>query len=67
MQRSMAEKGQLQRVKIDLEKTFTDGQAYVALSRAVSMESLQVTGFDPEKIRADPKVVVWCAEMDRAT
>jgi len=32
------------------------GQAYVALSRAQKMESLQVLNFDISKVRADPKV-----------
>ena len=43
-------------VKIDLNKTFEKGQAYVALSRAVSKEGLQVLGFDPKKVRIDPRV-----------
>lgn len=44
-------------VKIDLNKTFEKGQAYVALSRAVSKEGLQVLGFDPRKVRVDQRVV----------
>lgn len=43
-------------VKIDLNKTFEKGQAYVALSRAVSKEGLQVMGFDPRKVRVDHRV-----------
>ncbi|KAL7285782.1 hypothetical protein ACG7TL_000891 [Trametes sanguinea] len=37
----------LQRVKVDLNKIFEKGQAYVALSRATSMDGLQVLHFDP--------------------
>lgn len=43
-------------VKIDLNRTFEKGQAYVALSRAVSKEGLQVLGFDPRKVRVDNRV-----------
>ena len=38
-------------VKIDLGKVFEKGQAYVALSRAVSKEGLQVLNFNPHKVR----------------
>lgn len=37
-------------VKIDLGKVFEKGQAYVALSRAVSKEGLQVLNFNPHKV-----------------
>ncbi|KAJ8521240.1 hypothetical protein ONZ45_g2042 [Pleurotus djamor] len=40
----------LERVKVDLGKVFEAGQAYVALSRATSMEGLQILNFDPAKI-----------------
>ncbi|KAL7412222.1 hypothetical protein BDY24DRAFT_342141, partial [Mrakia frigida] len=32
----------LERVRVDLQRTFECGQAYVAISRCTSMESLQV-------------------------
>lgn len=35
----------LERVKIDLSKVFEKGQIYTAISRAVSMDGLQVVGF----------------------
>lgn len=38
-------------VKIDLGRVFEKGQAYVALSRAVSKEGLQVLNFNPHKVR----------------
>ena len=47
----------LERVKVDLGKVFEKGQAYVALSRAVSKEGLQVTRFDARKVMVHPKVV----------
>lgn len=37
----------LDRVRVDLKKTFEKGQAYVALSRATNMEHLQVLNFSP--------------------
>lgn len=41
----------LDRVKVDLGKVFEKGQAYVALSRATSLDGLQVLHFDPSKVR----------------
>ncbi|KAJ6037123.1 ATP-dependent DNA helicase PIF1 [Penicillium herquei] len=46
----------LQRVKVDLNRVFEKGQAYVALSRATSKEGLQVTRFDPQKVMVHAKV-----------
>ncbi|KAI1797549.1 PIF1-like helicase-domain-containing protein [Ganoderma leucocontextum] len=37
----------LERVRVDLNRIFEKGQAYVALSRATRMEALQVLNFDP--------------------
>ncbi|CAJ0849446.1 10486_t:CDS:2, partial [Entrophospora sp. SA101] len=45
----------LERVKIDLKEVFEKGQAYVALSRAKSLESLQVLNFAREKIMVHDK------------
>ncbi|GJE87830.1 ATP-dependent DNA helicase PIF1 [Phanerochaete sordida] len=39
----------LERVRVDLGSVFEKGQAYVALSRATSMDTLEVRNFDPEK------------------
>ncbi|VVT48369.1 uncharacterized protein SAPINGB_P001744 [Magnusiomyces paraingens] len=44
-------------VKVDLSKIFECGQAYVALSRAVKMEGLQVIGFHDSKVRVHQDVV----------
>lgn len=46
----------LPKVKVDLKRVFERGQAYVALSRAVSRRGLQVLNFDRNKILAHPKV-----------
>lgn len=47
----------LPKVKVDLRRVFEKGQAYVALSRAVSREGLQVLNFDKSRIKAHQKVV----------
>lgn len=39
----------LTRVKIDLQRVFENGQAYVAVSRATEMESLEIQNFEPSK------------------
>jgi len=49
----------LDRVKIDLERSFEAGQAYVALSRATSLHRLQVLGFAPTKVLTNKVVVNW--------
>ncbi|OLL25652.1 Glycogen phosphorylase, partial [Neolecta irregularis DAH-3] len=46
----------LERVKVDLGRVFEKGQAYVALSRAVSRDGLQILRFEPSKVMAHPKV-----------
>lgn len=49
----------IQRVKVDLGRVFEKGQSYVALSRAATMEGLQVLRFDPKKVSAHPRVIEW--------
>lgn len=49
----------LQYCRIDLRRVFEKGQAYVALSRATSLDGLQVIGFHPSKVMAHPKVIAW--------
>ena len=49
----------LPKVRADLKGIFEDGQAYVALSRAKSLDGLQVVNMDKDCVRADPDVVRW--------
>lgn len=44
----------IDRLEVDLEGTFASGQAYVALSRARSMEGLRVLNFHPSQVRTHP-------------
>ncbi|WWC65256.1 uncharacterized protein I303_107873 [Kwoniella dejecticola CBS 10117] len=53
----------LERVKVDLGKVFEKGQAYVALSRATSLEGLQVLGFNADKVMAHRKVAQWSSQL----
>ncbi|GEQ67462.1 hypothetical protein JCM33374_g1127 [Metschnikowia sp. JCM 33374] len=46
----------LQKVRVDLSRIFENGQAYVALSRAVSRDGLQVLNFRADRVRAHPSV-----------
>lgn len=55
----------LDRVKVDLGKVFEKGQAYVALSRATSMQGLQVLRFDPRKVVAHEKVRTFYQNLSR--
>jgi len=56
----------LERVKVDLGKVFEKGQAYVALSRATSIQGLQVLRFDPKKVVAHERVRTFYASLSRA-
>ena len=47
----------LPKVRVDLKRVFEKGQAYVALSRAVSRGGLQVQNFSRERVLTHPKVV----------
>lgn len=53
----------IEKVKVDLGKVFEKGQAYVALSRAVSKEGLQVLRFDVKRVMAHPKVAAFYREL----
>ena len=51
------------RLRIDLRRVFEVGQVYVALSRAVSLDALEVKNFDPSKIKCDEKVKKFYMSM----
>lgn len=55
----------LPRVKIDLDRVFENGHAYVAISRAVSRETLQVRHFDIDKVKASPVVKQFYQSLER--
>ena len=55
----------LSRVEVNLERAFEPGMAYVALSRAQSLEGLRILGsrIAPQALRADPRVASFYAKM----
>ncbi|CAO3596060.1 unnamed protein product [Absidia cylindrospora] len=53
----------LERVKVDLGQSFEDGMAYVALSRATSLQALQIINFNPSKVTASPKVAKFYSSL----
>jgi ATP-dependent DNA helicase PIF1 len=46
----------LDNILCDLSKIFTEGQAYVALSRVRSLDGLYLKGFKPSMLKVNPKV-----------
>uniref|UniRef100_A0A914VT25 ATP-dependent DNA helicase PIF1 n=1 Tax=Plectus sambesii TaxID=2011161 RepID=A0A914VT25_9BILA len=52
-------------VEMSLSRVFEDGQAYVALSRAKSLQSIRVLDFDPNCIRANERVVRFYEQISR--
>ncbi|CAG8695065.1 3160_t:CDS:2, partial [Acaulospora morrowiae] len=56
----------LERVKVDLDRIFERGQAYVALSRARTMDYLQVLNFSRDKVMADEKVLNFYRTLETA-
>ncbi|KAK4687337.1 ATP-dependent DNA helicase PIF1, partial [Tremellales sp. Uapishka_1] len=58
----------IERVKIDLKDIFVEGQTYVAVSRAVSLETLELQNFRMDKVMAHPRVIEWARplEMEQA-
>lgn len=53
----------LSRVRVDLGRVFEKGQAYVALSRATSLEGLEILNFQPGRVTAHPKVLEWWSQL----
>lgn len=52
----------LDKVSVDLDGTFAEGQAYVALSRARSLQGLEVKGFNKNVVKVNPLVKQWYKE-----
>ena len=50
---------------MDLKNIFEAGQVYVALSRAVSMDNLQVLNFNAKKIQCNEKVKKFYEELEK--
>ena len=46
-------------LETDISKCWDCGQAYVALSRATSLEGLWLLGYDRRAIKADPRVIAY--------
>lgn len=49
---------------MSLSGVFEAGQAYVALSRAQSLDSLRVRDFDRKQVWANPDVIKFYRQMD---
>lgn len=54
----------IQRLRVHLEEVFESGQVYVALSRAVNMENLQVIGLNPDTVKTDTKSLKFYVDND---
>lgn len=52
-------------VEISLARVFESGQAYVALSRARSLEGLRVMDFDPRVVHANSDVLMFYKKLKR--
>jgi ATP-dependent DNA helicase PIF1 len=56
----------LDAVEVELSGIFEEGQGYVALSRARTLEGLRVVGFNPNNIRAAKRVKDFMAGLPQA-
>ena len=50
---------------MSLARVFEAGQAYVALSRAKSLNTLRIVDFDPKQVWANPDVLVFYRKFRR--
>ena len=50
-------------VSVSLSKVFECGQAYVALSRAKSLDTLKVLDLNDNSVRANPRVVKYYVSL----
>eukprot|EP01134_Creolimax_fragrantissima_P002627 CFRG2627T1 len=54
-------------VNVNISRVFEHGQAYVALSRARTLDGLRVTGFTAANITAHPKALMFYKRLRQAT
>lgn len=52
----------IQRLRVDIGDVFESGQIYTALSRAVSPDTLEVTGFSADKVKVDQVSLKFCLD-----
>lgn len=52
-------------VELSLSRVFEFGQAYVALSRAKSLENLRIIDFDPNAIKANETVIKYYQKLKK--
>lgn len=55
----------LDKVKVDVSSAFEKGQVYVAISRARTLDTLQVVGFDRSKVKVDQGVVEFYKNLSK--
>lgn len=53
----------LDNAEIDLSRTFAYGMGYVALSRVRTLRGIRLTGFHPDALRVDPKVLAFDQDL----
>ena len=62
-----AQGASLDRVTVDLDGTFANGQAYVAVSRARSIDGLEIRNFNASAVRTQPLVGAFYRAVDDGT